>query len=149
MEQISENLLEDFINEYISAKNQLLQGGNPLYALIDKTHYALSQIAPLDSRATHTLQSLTQSIQEPMKVAIIGQFSSGKSTFLNALLGKNILPSGITPITAKICHIVYGQDYALEIHYKNGNTATKTLSYLNEVSEVQNAKIAFYKLYAP
>ena len=149
MEQISENLLENFINEYISAKNQLLQGGNPLYALIDKAHYALSQIAPLDSRATHTLQSLTQSIQEPMKVAIIGQFSSGKSTFLNALLGKNILPSGITPITAKICHIVYGQDYALEIHYKNGNTATKTLSYLNEVSEVQNAKIAFYKLYAP
>ncbi|MCX2717698.1 dynamin family protein [Helicobacter sp. MIT 21-1697] len=149
MEQTNENLLEDFINEYISAKNQLLQGGNPLYALIDKTHYALSQIASLDSHASHTLQSLTQSIQEPMKVAVIGQFSSGKSTFLNALLGKNILPSGITPITAKICHIVYGQDYALEIHYKNGNTATKTLSYLNEANEVQNAKIAFYKLYAP
>ena len=82
-------------------------------------------------------------------IGLVGANGEGKSTFLNALLGKNILPSGITPITAKICHIVYGQDYALEIHYKNGNTATKTLSYLNEVSEVQNAKIAFYKLYAP
>ncbi len=38
----------------------------------------------------------------PMEVAITGQFSSGKSTFLNALLSKNILPTGITPVTSKV-----------------------------------------------
>ena len=31
----------------------------------------------------------------PMEVAIVGQFSSGKSTFLNALLSKDVLPTGI------------------------------------------------------
>lgn len=142
-------LLEVFVNEYLEAKNKALQGSNPLYALIDKTRYVIQQMMPLSSRSSTTLKNLTQSIQEPMKIAIIGQFSSGKSTFLNALLGQEILPSGITPITAKICHIVYGNDYTLEIHYKNGNIATKPLHYMSEVSEDQNAKIAFYKLYAP
>lgn len=145
----NEALLEVFVNEYLEAKNKALQGSNPLYALIDKTRYVIQQMMPLSSRSSTTLKNLTQSIQEPMKIAIIGQFSSGKSTFLNALLGQEILPSGITPITAKICHIVYGNDYALEIHYKNGNIATKPLHYMSEVSEDQNAKIAFYKLYAP
>ncbi|TLE02887.1 dynamin family protein [Helicobacter japonicus] len=143
------NILESFITEFIHAKNELLQGSNPLYALIDKVKYSLSQLAPLDSKTLHTLNALTQSIQEPMRVAIIGQFSSGKSTFLNALLGKEILPSGITPITAKVCHITYGTDYTLEIVYKNGNIATKPLAYINEVGEAENTKIAFYKLYAP
>lgn len=145
----NEALLEVFVNEYLEAKNKALQGSNPLYALIDKTRYVIQQMMPLSSRSSTTLKNLTQSIQEPMKIAIIGQFSSGKSTFLNALLGQEILPSGITPITAKICHIVYGNDYTLEIHYKNGNIATKPLHYMSEVSEDQNAKIAFYKLYAP
>ena len=145
----NETLLETFINEYLEAKNKALQGSNPLYALIDKTRYVIQQMMPLSSRTSTTLKNLTQSIQEPMKIAIIGQFSSGKSTFLNALLGQEILPSGITPITAKICHIVYGNDYTLELHYKNGNIATKPLYYMNEVSVAENAKIAFYKLYAP
>lgn len=145
----NETLLETFINEYLEAKNKALQGSNPLYALIDKTRYVIQQMMPLSSRTSTTLKNLTQSIQEPMKIAIIGQFSSGKSTFLNALLGQEILPSGITPITAKICHIVYGNDCALELHYKNGNIATKPLYYMNEVSVAENAKIAFYKLYAP
>ncbi|STP08698.1 dynamin family protein [Helicobacter cinaedi] len=145
----NETLLETFINEYLEVKNKALQGSNPLYALIDKTRYVIQQMMPLSSRTSTTLKNLTQSIQEPMKIAIIGQFSSGKSTFLNALLGQEILPSGITPITAKICHIVYGNDYALELHYKNGNIATKPLYYMNEVSVAENAKIAFYKLYAP
>lgn len=148
-QDLSNTLLETFINEYLEVKNKALQGSNPLYALIDKTRYMIQQMMPLSSRTSTTLKNLTQSIQEPMKIAIIGQFSSGKSTFLNALLGQEILPSGITPITAKICHIVYGNDYALELHYKNGNIATKPLYYMNEVSVAENAKIAFYKLYAP
>ncbi|RDU59442.1 dynamin family protein [Helicobacter marmotae] len=142
-------LLETFIKEYEQAKKQLLQESNPTYALIDEVKESLSAVAELDSYTLDTLNGLIAHEQEPMKVAIIGQFSSGKSTFLNALLGQNILPSGITPITAKVCHITYGNEYALEITYKNGSSATKALNYMHEVSAAENAKIAFYKLYAP
>ncbi len=40
-------------------------------------------------------------------VAIIGEFNAGKSTFVNALLGDSLLPTGITPTTDMIELIRY------------------------------------------
>ncbi len=42
-------------------------------------------------------------------VVIIGEFNSGKSSFVNALLGDNLLPVGITPTTEMIELIRYGE----------------------------------------
>lgn len=42
-------------------------------------------------------------------VVIIGEFNAGKSTFINALLGDNLLPVGITPTTEVIELIRYGE----------------------------------------
>jgi len=55
-----------------------------------------------------------------MEVAIVGQFSSGKSTFLNALLSKDILPTGITPVTSKVIYINYGEEHKLRVTYHSG-----------------------------
>ncbi len=41
-------------------------------------------------------------------VVIIGEFNAGKSTFINALLGDDLLPMGITPTTEVIELIKYG-----------------------------------------
>lgn len=38
-------------------------------------------------------------------ICVLGNYSSGKSTFINALIGLEILPSGDMPITAKIYQI--------------------------------------------
>ena len=38
-------------------------------------------------------------------ICVLGNYSSGKSTFINALIGMEILPSGDMPITAKIYQI--------------------------------------------
>ena len=54
----------------------------------------------------------------PMEIAIVGQFSSGKSTFLNALLSKDVLPTGITPVTSKVNFLNYGDEYKLKITFK-------------------------------
>src|SRR3972149_911968 len=40
-------------------------------------------------------------------VVIIGEFNAGKSTFVNALLGEELLPMGITPTTETIELIRY------------------------------------------
>ncbi len=42
-------------------------------------------------------------------VAVIGEFNSGKSTFINALLGERLLPMGITPTTEYIELIRWGE----------------------------------------
>ncbi len=43
-------------------------------------------------------------------VVVIGEFNAGKSSFINALLGDNLLPVGITPTTEAIELIRYGED---------------------------------------
>ncbi len=42
-------------------------------------------------------------------VVVIGEFNAGKSSFINALLGDNLLPTGITPTTEAIELIRYGE----------------------------------------
>ncbi|WP_034261338.1 dynamin family protein [Actinospica robiniae] len=43
------------------------------------------------------------------RLAVIGEFSSGKSTFINALLGEELLPTGLAPTTAVALRIQAGQ----------------------------------------
>ena len=44
-----------------------------------------------------------------LMVVVVGEFNAGKSTFINALLGENLLPTGITPTTEVIELIRYGE----------------------------------------
>ncbi|MCA9594120.1 MAG: dynamin family protein [Myxococcales bacterium] len=43
-------------------------------------------------------------------LVVVGEFNHGKTTFVNALLGQNVLPIGVTPTTAVIHHIVWGEE---------------------------------------
>ncbi len=44
---------------------------------------------------------------ERFHLVVLGEFNHGKSTFVNSLLGSDILPTGITPTTASINHVVH------------------------------------------
>lgn len=44
---------------------------------------------------------------EQFNLVVLGEFNHGKSTFVNALLGADVLPTGITPTTAAINHVVW------------------------------------------
>src|SRR3954470_24558337 len=46
---------------------------------------------------------------ERFHLVVLGEFNHGKSTFVNSLLGSDILPTGITPTTASINHVVWAQ----------------------------------------
>jgi small GTP-binding protein len=47
-------------------------------------------------------------LEEMFLLVIVGEFNSGKSTFINALLGEDVLPEGVTPTTASINILRYG-----------------------------------------
>lgn len=57
--------------------------------------------------------------KDNFKVLVIGEFKRGKSTFINALMGKKILPSYITPCTAVINEVVYGRDEQATLYFKD------------------------------
>ena len=87
----------------------------------------------------------------PMEVAIVGQFSSGKSTFLNALLSKDVLPTGITPVTSKVNFINYGEEYKLKVTYNNGANEYHSLDAISQFTDQRYSieDIKYITLYAP
>lgn len=44
----------------------------------------------------------------PIDAAVLGQFKAGKSSFINGLLGKPLLPTGVVPVTTVITRLRYG-----------------------------------------
>lgn len=121
-----DSLLESFIQECLKAN-----ANNPLQQAINSTRYALNQSRFLRGASTQkdfTQEKILQNLEletrskeqiSHLKIAIVGQFSSGKSSFINALLGGEILPSGVTPVTAKVCEISYGENLGSAISQNN------------------------------
>ena len=59
---------------------------------------------------------------ERFHLVVIGEFNHGKSTFVNALLGADILPTGITPTTASINHVVWAQNPTARVMLLSGES---------------------------
>ncbi|MCB9554527.1 MAG: dynamin family protein [Deltaproteobacteria bacterium] len=55
-------------------------------------------------------------------LVVLGEFNHGKSTFVNALLGEALLPTGITPTTATINHIVWAEQPQARVVRMNGES---------------------------
>ena len=54
------------------------------------------------------------------RVVVMGTFTSGKSTLINALLGSKVLPESALPSTAILTFVQYGADTDdVEIHFKD------------------------------
>lgn len=71
--------------------------------------WALLHILASRDRYVYTHQKaerlLKQIDENELRVTIVGEFSSGKSTFLNALIGKDILPHASSETTATLTYI--------------------------------------------
>ncbi|MBA3542680.1 MAG: dynamin family protein, partial [Deltaproteobacteria bacterium] len=58
----------------------------------------------------------------PLLVTVMGEFSSGKSSFVNAFIGADVAPTGITPTTATINVVRYGRERGGRIVTRDGTT---------------------------
>lgn len=85
------------------------------------------------SAETKIIQSRGQDLRKGIfNVLVIGTFNNGKSTFLNAILGDNVLIAKAAPATAIITKLVYGTDPMVKV-YRVGEPEPQKLS----VSEFQ------------
>ncbi|HVU49510.1 MAG TPA: dynamin family protein [Polyangia bacterium] len=57
---------------------------------------------------------------ERFTIVVLGEFNHGKSTFINALLGGPVLPTGITPTTAVLAHISQGEKVGATLVMESG-----------------------------
>ena len=66
-------------------------------------------------------------LDQPLLVTVMGEFSSGKSSFVNAFIGADVAPTGITPTTATINVVRYGRERGGRIITPDGATARARL----------------------
>jgi ribosome biogenesis GTPase A len=94
---------------------------------------------PSIGEITRRIQHLAR---EPLTLVVMGEFSAGKSSFLNRLLGTDALPVAILPKTATITRLVHkasGAAGAVEIDRDvAGRIETTTISH-QEFAELQRA----------
>lgn len=76
--------------------------------------------------------------QEHFRVLVMGQFSAGKSTFINALLGEKILPAKAMPATAIITEIKYDDKKRVVIYPKKGKWQNGDEPFEIEIGEIRN-----------
>jgi GTPase SAR1 family protein len=54
------------------------------------------------------------------RLMVLGDMKRGKSTFLNALIGENLLPSDVNPCTALLTILRYGKDKKVTVYFNDG-----------------------------
>ncbi|MEH1954168.1 dynamin family protein [Nostoc sp.] len=60
--------------------------------------------------------------QGVFRLLVLGDMKRGKSTFLNALIGENLLPSDVNPCTAVLTVLRYGPEKKVTIHFNDGKS---------------------------
>ncbi len=76
--------------------------------------------------------------RQEMTLSIIGQFKRGKSSLSNAILGEDILPVGIVPITSAVTKVTYG-GLSGKVAFENGAVIPVEIDELSKyISEQEN-----------
>jgi GTP-binding protein EngB required for normal cell division len=77
-------------------------------------------------------------------VACIGQFKRGKSSVLNALVGENVLPTGVVPVTTVPTIVRYGSRVSARVRFETGGwtdiPVETAAEYVSEEKNPENAK---------
>ena len=77
--------------------------------------------------------------EQLIDVAILGQFKAGKSSFINSLIGQDVLPVGVIPVTTVITRLHSGDKPMAVVTRFDGNTLKVPLDEVGEfISEEKN-----------
>ena len=116
---------------------QLEQAGNEV-ALLKQLETIISEQGLVEFRSTVAM-ILDRLTDKSFEIAVFGRVSSGKSSLLNATLGMEVLPVGVTPITAVPTRIAYGEIPAVHVWFANRPPEEVEISRLAEfVTEQHN-----------
>jgi small GTP-binding protein len=100
----------------------------PLLVALDE----MSGLGGEDDRAA--LDGLRARLRERrLRVLVAGEAKRGKSTLVNALLGRPVLPMGVTPLTALATTVRYGQEEGASAVFRDGRVERFPLSALDDL----------------
>ncbi len=100
------------------------------------------KVALLEEKAL-ALYVQSHSVSEDTRriaVAVVGLFSSGKSSFINSILGRDVCPVDACPSTSSITRFLYGAEERIDARTNDGTPYTVSVAEYQQL--VQHARAA-------
>lgn len=102
------------------------------------------------------LWRLAEEAERPLLILVMGEFKTGKSTFINTLLKDDILTTDVLPATAVVTLLTFGTEKTATIHYLDGTKEPYDVNKFSEITaegdetkEALREKIEFVELTYP
>lgn len=101
-EEVREKIQLMRSNRILENARDILDHAKEIFATVEPI---IKSIVRDDADIAKGLVKVSDALKDIIPICVFGNYSSGKSTFINALIGYEILPSGGDPVTAKIFEI--------------------------------------------
>jgi small GTP-binding protein len=120
---------------------QRLQTAGTLAAHLPRAVELLRAVHEDDS--ANRLERLHGRLDDPvLRVVVFGEFNRGKSTLINALLGRFVLPAKLVPTTGHVTSVVHGAEELVRIRLLDGQTLTCGLNELEPFAILSRGGVA-------
>lgn len=107
---------------------------------------ALVGLAPAIGRSA-------EAFDRPLLVAVMGEFNAGKSSFVNALCGAEVAPTGVTPTTATINVLRFGVTPEARVVHHDGSgrtiPATDIAAFLTTLRDADAREVRMVEIFLP
>ncbi len=115
-----------------------------IFGLLDNAR-RLCAACPDAGDLASTIAEMRARLETPLRIAVVGIMKAGKSTFMNALMGADILCTGDLETTYTVCWFRYREQPGLTICFRDGETMDAPISDLERWSvrayEKENPRI--------
>ena len=129
---------------YCMAENEFMKMQHFIKEAVDKYNGVIQKCGIKNQWHCDTINRLAKPfLHGNFTLAVVGKMSSGKSTFINALIGQEILPTGHFQTTSAITYIEHGENLEMTVVYADGHTAT----YTKEINNILNKLVAIPEEY--
>ena len=120
------------LEEFIKHKTEILASINDIETLINENTGATDNRLPMVRE---------QLLSNCFNLVILGQFKRGKTTLINSLIGKEILPSSVVPLTSIVTILKFGNDVRCNIFMEDGSKKSVPPEELSDyITEKGNPK---------
>ncbi|MBM7558100.1 dynamin family protein [Halanaerobacter jeridensis] len=134
------------LKKYISElRRQFSQ--SPLRDLMQEEQELPGGINSLEKNLTQIVDEinlLAEKLEQPLKLVMMGEVKSGKSTLLNALAGGEISPVDVTEATAAIIEVAYSESKTGELIRKDEENITGTPKEIFNILDEHQGEVDFF-----